>query len=130
MNYERLSIFVRELKALTKRYPSLPNDIKIAEQVIGTLYSTQNNYDTATIRKNFFNSKRAAVITKSDSFEAVKMRLDCASLGNKNSMRVVFVFVKNNEEVTFIELFSKSDKDREDSERLQQFIQAQSSATD
>jgi len=122
MNFDHTPEFKKELKALAKRWPSLPRDLSIVEQVIETLYVDQDGVDRTALRKNFFNSRRATVLSRGEKGEAVKMRVDCASLDRKHSMRLVFVFVYSGESVVFVELYSKTDKAREDSARLQKLM--------
>jgi len=122
MNFKRLPEFEKELKALTKRWPSLPKDLSIAEQVISTLYADQEGVDRTELRKNFFNNKRATILSVKESYEAVKMRIDGASLGSKDCMRLVFVYVYDGVSVVLIEIYSKTDKPCEDAKRLQGFL--------
>lgn len=114
--------FTKELKSFTKRWPSLPKDLNVVKQVIETLYVDQDGVDRVALRKNFFNSKRATILSQTEHCEAVKMRMNCASLGGKDSVRLVFVYVYDGNSVVFIELFSKTNKARENIPRLQKFL--------
>ena len=94
MNFEQTDEFKKELKAFSKKWRSL----------------------------SFFANKKAAVIkiTLQDA-EAVKIRLDCRSLGNKSILRVIYI--RNRHTITFVELYSKNEKAREDSKRLQSYLE-------
>ena len=122
MIFKQAPEFEKELKALGKRWPSLPKDLKIAEQFIETLYVDQDFVNRAAYRKNYFNNKRATILSYSEKCETVKMRLDCASLGKKDSVHLVFVFIYSAEQILFIELFSKTDKEREDTVRMRKYL--------
>lgn len=125
MNFEQTPEFKKELKKLRKKWRSLADDIEIAQRVIADLYGTDQKDTEAQreYRAAFFDGKRATIITKSeDSAEVVKMRLDCASLGSRDMLRLVFVYIYDGKTVTFIELFSKSDKSREDSRRIKHYL--------
>ena len=122
MIFNRTPEFEREFKALGKRWPSLPKDLAIAERLIETLYVDQESVDRILFCKNFFNSKRAAILSSTQSCEAVKMRMDCASLGSKDSVRLVFIYIFDGTSVLLVELYSKTDKNREDTDRLRKYI--------
>ncbi len=126
MNYNTSSEFDRELKKFTKNWPSLRTDFNPVRKTLPLLYELQENEVEADLklrRDNFFNNKKAAILkTVENKVEVVKMRLDCASLGNKNLLRFVFVYVKINQTITFIELYSKNDKQREDQSRIKKYL--------
>jgi len=122
MNFRRAPEFEKDLKALTKRWPSLPKDLGTVERVIEALYTDQDGVDKAALQKNFFNNKRATILSQTEHCEAVKMRVACASLHSKDSIRLVFVFVHDGQSALFVELFSKTDKAREDAARLRRYM--------
>ena len=121
MIFDRTLEFNRELKILKKKWPSLPDDLLIIEQVIKTLYVDLDGVDRSTVRKNFFNSKRATILSQTEAYEVIKMRVDCASLGNKDSVRLVCVFIVTKETALFVELYSKTGKPRENTARWQKY---------
>jgi len=123
MIFKRAPEFEKELKTLTKRWSSLPKDLQTVELVIETLYVDQKGVDRAALRKVFFNSKHATILSQQEGVcEAVKMRVDCISLGRKDSVRLVFVYVFDGESVTYVEIYSKTDKIREDTARLKTYM--------
>ena len=123
MNFDQTNEFAKDLKKLEKRWKSLRSDLSDLELQINRLYLAQEGVDLVEYRKNFFNGKRATILrTFDDSREVVKMRLDVASLDMGSKVRIVFIAVRNKNTVTFIELFSKSDKPREDSARLKKYL--------
>ncbi|MDR3308128.1 MAG: hypothetical protein LBS58_04445 [Coriobacteriales bacterium] len=122
MIFRESDAFSKDVKALMKKWRTLPGDIEEAKKVVASLYEEQEGVDSALFRKNFFDGKAAAILTDAEQYEVVKMRLDCKSPGSKGKARLVFVFVVSDEEVTLLELFSKSNKDREDQRRIDGFI--------
>ena len=122
MNYSEDSEFKKEFKRFSRKWRSLPQDLKIAKNVLETLYSTSDEYDATKAHKAFFNGKRATILHTSSTYEIVKMRLDCASLGNKNLLRLIFTFVHTERGITFIELYSKNEKPREDESRIKKYL--------
>ena len=122
MIFECASEFLRELKALSKKWPSLPEDLAAAKPIIEALYTDQPEVDRTALRNKFFNNARATILTSTDSYELVKMRLDCVSLGNKHSLRIVFISYTTKGSIFFLELFSKTDKAREDGKRINKYL--------
>lgn len=122
MIFKESAAFSRELKRQTKKWRTLPKDIEAAKGVISSLYTVQENVDTNQFRRNFLDGNTATILRSTEDYEAIKMRLDCSSPGAHNKARLVFVFVIAREEVTLLELYSKSDKNREDEERINEFI--------
>lgn len=124
MNFEYTSEFEKEKKLLTRKCRSLDQDLVNAERVIGALYTDQESVDSGALREKYFNGKNATVLTANDNYQVVKMRVDCAAQGSRQSLRLVFVFDRINRSITFIELFSKTDKSREDQKRMLRYMKA------
>jgi len=126
MNYSTSSEFDRELKTLSKKWRSLPKDLITVKKTLPLLYIIQPDETEESLRlrrDQFFNNKRATIIrTTKDGIEIVKMRLDCASLNNKDILRLIFVFANYGETIEFIELYSKNDKQREDQSRIKKYL--------
>lgn len=124
MNFNQVPEFEKELKQFQKKWRSLFGDLESAKRRITDLYIPQDDKDDLVEYRNaFFNGKRATILQQSlDGTEVVKMRLDCASLGGSDKIRLVFITIRNADEVKFIELFSKSDKQREDVGRIKKYF--------
>lgn len=126
MNYSTSSEFDKELKTLSKKWRSLPSDFVPVKKSLPLLYAVQPDETEENLRirrGQFFNNKRATILhTKEDGIEIIKMRLDCASLGNKDILRLVFVYAKYGETIEFIELYSKNEKQREDQSRIKKYL--------
>jgi mRNA-degrading endonuclease RelE of RelBE toxin-antitoxin system len=128
MNYNFTPEFSKELKKLAKDWRSLPSDLELAKKALPLLYVLQGDEPEAALqlrREQFFLTKRATILTKTDDGkEVVKMRLDCASLGNKDMVRIVFVAIRDLGNITFIELYAKNskNKDREDQARIKRYL--------
>jgi hypothetical protein len=122
MNFEETTEFSREYKRFAKKWHSLPDDLADAKQAIEGLYIKQGNLDTGIYRQMFFNGKNATILRSSDDLEVVKMRLDCADLARKNSLRLIFIYIKTRSGIMLLELYSKSEKSREDVDRIKKYI--------
>ncbi len=124
MNFEQAKEFQRELKALAKKWRSLPNDLLDAQKQITDLYIGQGDDDKLLeYRAAFFNGKRATILTTTpQGKEVVKMRLDCESLGTSDKLRIVFIAIRSDNSIIFIELFAKNQKTREDTQRIKKYL--------
>lgn len=122
LNFEQSPEFAKDIKVLTKRWRSIPNDLQNAKRAITPLYVPIPDVDIKELRDSFFATKRAAIVVSGEDFEVVKMRFDCTALGNDKKTRLVFVaFVKSNT-VTFVEMYAKNDKEREDPKRYKKYL--------
>ena len=122
MNFEQTPEFARDLKQLKKRWRSLSQDIVDAERAIVPLYVTQEGVDIQVYRRSVLGTKRATILQAGDGYEVVKMRLDCATLGNSNKTRLVFVAVVAEDTVKLVELFAKNTNEREDARRIKRYL--------
>ena len=124
MNFEQTPEFQKDLKRLTKKWRSLPDDIEAAQRDLTPLYVEQEGVDIKRLRETFFNGKRATILQTAAGCEVVKMRLDVAALASNSKVRLVFIAVANTQCITFIELYAKNDKDREDAVRIRVALRA------
>ena len=116
MTFNRTPEFNKDLKKLQKKWHTLEKDLKVAERAIGQVYENPDLYEP------FFSTKNATVMSSNDSYEVSKMRLKCTSPGAKGKARIVFVFARVDGEITLLEIYSKSEKDREDSTRVHDYL--------
>ena len=124
MNFSEAPEFKKEIKSLAKKWRSIPSDIKAAEQYILPLYiKLDKGVDIEQYRTTFFNGKTATILHSENSIEVVKMRLDVECLGRNDKVRIVFVAIKNKDEIMFVELYAKNEKSREDERRIKKYLQ-------
>ncbi|MDD3035489.1 MAG: hypothetical protein PHO93_01060 [Candidatus Saccharimonadaceae bacterium] len=122
MNFSACPEFLKELKKFSKKWRTLDEDLEDAKVQITSLYIDDDKKSLVEYRDAFFDNKRATIITKNDGGEVVKMRLDCAALGNKDIIRLIFIYIKYDDEVKFIELYAKNEKSREDLARIRKYF--------
>jgi hypothetical protein len=123
MNFNETPEFTKDVKRLAKKWRSLPDDIKAVKQYIRPLYEKlADDVEVAEYRREFFAAKTATVLHANDSVEVIKMRLDVASLGRSDKVRVIFIALRMDSTITFIELYAKNDKPREDKARYLRYI--------
>ncbi len=123
LNFDEVPEFAKDLKALKKKWRSLPSDIDDAKLQIEALYGTiLQDEALKEFREGFFGTKRATILQAGDGYEVVKMRLDCASLGTDKKTRLVFVAIITENTVKLVELFAKNANEREDARRLRRYL--------
>lgn len=113
--------FKKELKKLSKKWRSLPTDLSLVRKVIASLYVSQPGVTTEQLRSELFSGNKATLIRSSKNLEVVKMRLLCKDLRSDKMVRIVFIFVKNNNQVLLIEMYAHNDKSREDDYRINKY---------
>lgn len=102
--------FERELKKLSKKYPSLKGDIEDIKPILLN--------QPCGIGKNF------TIIHSSARVKIVKVRIHCESL-RKRSIRLVYSYKEDEIEFIFLELYFKGDKANEDRERIEDYLKKQ-----
>lgn len=123
MNFDQTPEFKKELKHFAKKWRSLPLDIVAVQRDIVPLYIQRDGVDLQVLRKGFFSGKRATILrTMDDGREVIKMRLDVESLESSDKVRIVFVAVKTDANIVFIELFAKNEKPRENQKRIDNYL--------
>lgn len=121
MNFEQSAEFKKDVKRLAKKWRSLQSDIIAAELLIADVYTDGEQQEL--FQQKFFNNKRATKLVIMENAEVIKMRLDVVSLGTADKVRVVFVAVRSNMQVTFVELYAKNEKPREDPARYRRIVE-------
>lgn len=123
MNFSQTPEFQKDVKRLSKKVKTLAGDLAAAERYIAPLYQKlAPDVDVAEYRCSFFAGKRAAILPGStDKIEIVKMRLVTNTLRFRQELRLVCVAVVDDDSVTFVELYSKNDKSREDTSRISKY---------
>ncbi|MFH1946784.1 MAG: hypothetical protein ABIJ23_01340 [Candidatus Magasanikbacteria bacterium] len=99
--------FKKDLKRLTKKYNSLPKDLRRLEIFL-------EQYPNG-IGASF------AVLHHRPSVCIIKARLACESL-RARSLRVIYAYKESEKRIEFIELYFKGDKLREDELRIRDYL--------
>ena len=106
-NFIQSPEFERELKKLSKKYPSLESDIEDIKPVLLS--------QPCGIGKNF------TIIYSSEKVKIVKVRIHCESLA-KRTIRLIYSYREGQMKFIFIELYFKGDKEKEDRERIIKYL--------
>ena len=119
MNFNESPEFQKELKALDKKVRTIKSDLEPVYALIERLYVSR---DSAELKNLFFDGKRATILHQSDAYEVIKMRLDTETHSMSGKLRLVFVVEISDGTVTFIELYAKNVKNREDQQRIKKYL--------
>lgn len=108
--FSQLPEFEKELKKLSKKYPSLISDV---EDIKSVLLSSPTG-----IGKNFI------IIKTTEEVKIIKVRIHCESL-RARTIRLIYAYHKNRIEFMYIELYFKGDKENENRERIKEYLAGQ-----
>lgn len=122
MNFRESPEFQKDLKTLGKKIRTIKSDLEPVYSLINHLYAPDGDGELKEYRSLFFDGKRATILYHTDSHEVIKMRLDTDMRSLTGKLRLVFIAVISSRTVTFIELYSKNDKNREDQHRINKYV--------
>lgn len=107
MNFKEIDIFSKEFKKMLKKYSTLEQDLDNFKNNVGEVDLCGN--------KNF------VVLIRKSKLSIVKARFFCRYL-KRRSLRIIYSYDNQNNLIEFIELYSKSEKSREDQERIKNYL--------
>ncbi|MCK9351407.1 MAG: hypothetical protein M0P76_01325 [Candidatus Pacebacteria bacterium] len=110
-HFNQLPEFEKDLKKLSKKYPTLRQDLNDLEDVLHTLPTGSG--------KNF------TIIHHSEKVKLVKTRLACKSLKNR-AMRVIYAYHDDTVTFVYIEIYFKGNKANEDRKRISEYLKSRS----
>lgn len=107
MNFNETSAFKKDCKKLQKKYLSLKDDIAEFKNIVTVV--------------PLGNSKHFNVLTQVETVYIMKARLFCRYLKG-SSMRIIYAYNEVEQNIEFIELYFKGDKESEDEERIGEYV--------
>ena len=105
--FSELPEFEKELKKLSKKYPSLVDDIEVIKPILLG--------DPEGIGKNF------TLLSSSEAVKILKVRVHCESLRSR-AVRMIYAYHPDKIEFMYIEVYFKGDKENEDRERIKEYL--------
>ncbi|MFA6917523.1 MAG: hypothetical protein WC285_01645 [Candidatus Gracilibacteria bacterium] len=104
--------FLKDLRSLKKKIPSLGEDLKNFEKFIPAVDFTKN--------------KRFIILTEDlqKHIKIIKTRLMVKSLKGSSKTRLIFSFCVHEDCIDFIEIYLKNQKSREDTSRIQEYLKS------
>jgi hypothetical protein len=117
MKYKETSQFSSELKKLSKKFPSLKSDLETAKQYHIELFHFEN-----LDRQGIFKIEK---VKNDENIQFFKIKkFTCKSLkgcGANSGIRITYAFSPIKKEITFLEIYFKSQKENEDKKRMEEF---------
>ena len=117
MIYKIIPEFEKDLKRLTKKYDTLPEDLENARKYAIELFHFHN------IDNNSIFAIPKYCTEKYKSYKVKKFA--CRSLkkkGNQSGIRVIYIYHEESQTVTFIEIYHKNGQANENKRRIEDFF--------
>jgi mRNA-degrading endonuclease RelE of RelBE toxin-antitoxin system len=105
--FTQLPEFERELKKLSKKYPTITSDIEDIKSVLLTC--------PTGIGKNFI------IIKSLENIKIVKVKVHCESLRSR-TIRLIYSYKPDKIEFIYLEVYFKGDKENEDRGRIEEYL--------
>ena len=117
VNYKEIPEFQKDLKSLSKKYPSLVGDLNLAKIAAIELFHIHkiNNLSVFPI-PNFCSEEVQICKIKKFACKSLKGR------GAKSGIRVIYAFHSRTLTVNFIEIYFKADQENESRERIKEYL--------
>ncbi len=113
MIFEELPEFRKDLKKLSKKYRSLPDDLEVLKKVLKLKPDQRPPF---SFRIEGLGIESCIIKVKKIACKSLKGK------GVNSGLRLVYAFYENkmieNQKIIFIELYHKNDKENEDRERI------------
>ncbi len=113
IKYNETTEFQKDLKRLTKKFRSLPEDFETVKKAVIELYHVKNIDNLSTFEIPGYTNKET-------SFWKIK-KFACRALkgrGVKSGICVIYKLNDKEQKVTFIEMYYKSEQENENYKRI------------
>ena len=109
MIFNELPEFSGDVKKLSKKYRSLPEDLEIIKKVL-VVYPDER--PPFSYRINNLGLKTAVIKVKKMACKSIKGK------GVHSGLRLIYAFILDSNEITLIEIYHKNSMENEDRERI------------
>ena len=109
MTFDELTEFKKDLKTLLKKYRTLNDDLDVVKKVLEILPDERPPF---SFRIDNLGLKTCIIKVKKIACKALKGR------GVNSGLRLVYAYFHEEQKITFIEIYHKSDKENEDRQRI------------
>lgn len=109
MNFEELTEYKKDIKDLSKRYRTLPEDMEIVKKVLTV---SPDERPPFSFRIDNLGIETCIIKVKKIACRALKGR------GVNSGLRLVYALFKKEMRIVFIELYHKNDKSNENKQRI------------
>lgn len=109
MTFEELAEFQKDLKNLLKKFRTLNDDLEVVKKVLEIM---PNERPPFSFHIDNLGIETCVIKVKKIACKALKGR------GVNSGLRLIYAYFEQEERITFIEIYHKSDKALEDRERI------------
>jgi hypothetical protein len=109
MKFSELQEFRKDLKKLLKKYRTLKDDLEVVKKVLDIKPEARPPF---SFQIDGLGIETCVIKVKKIACKALKGR------GVNSGLRLIYAHFIESEEITFIELYHKSDKENEDRQRI------------
>ena len=118
IKYETTKEFERDFRKLQKKYPSLPDDLRIVKQYDIELFHQQQMDKQGILKiENAGNTEKL-------TFYKIK-KFACKYLkgrGSRSGIRVIYAYFPLQQKIVFLEIYFKGKQENENRKRIKNFI--------
>lgn len=109
MNFDELAEFRKDLKILLKKYRTLHDDLDVVKKVLEIMPDERPPF---SFRIENLGLESCIIKVKKMACKAFKGR------GVHSGLRLIYAYFPDEQRITFIELYHKTDKEMEDRKRI------------
>ena len=109
MEFGEIEEFKKDLKKLSKKFSTLPDDLEIVKKVLTVSPEERPPF---SYRIDGLGIETCIIKVRKIACKSLKGR------GSESGLRIVYAHYKIEERIVFIELYFKGDKENEDRERI------------
>lgn len=109
MTFDELAEYKKDLKNLLKHYRTLNEDLDVVKQVLETAPEQRPPF---SFRIDNLGLTTCVIKVKKIACKALKGR------GVNSGLRLIYAYFKDEQRITFVELYHKNDKENEDRQRI------------
>ncbi len=109
MTFDELAEFNKDLKNLLKKYRTLNDDLAVVKKVLEVFPDERPPF---SFRIDGLGLTTCIIKVKKIACKALKGR------GVNSGLRLIYAYFKEEQKITFIELYHKNDKENEDRQRI------------
>lgn len=107
--FDELTEFKKDLKILLKKYRTLNDDLSVVKRVLGVVPDERPPF---SFRIDHLGIETCIIKVKKIACKALKGR------GVNSGLRLIYAYFPDQQEIIFIELYHKSEKENEDRKRI------------
>jgi len=109
MTFDELREYKKDLKSLLKKYRTLNEDLEIVKKVLEIMPDERPPF---SFRLEGLGLETCVIKVKKIACKALKGR------GVNSGLRLIYAYFKEEQKITFIELYHKNEKENEDRQRI------------